>query len=117
MLQTGRVEEVGSGIRNVNKYLPLYAKEGKSEFIEDDLFVTKIYLEKSGEELTTRVTQKTTQKIIELIQKNPQITRREMADTIGITEDGIKYHLNKMQRNKIIKRVGPDKGGYWKITK
>jgi ATP-dependent DNA helicase RecG len=69
MLQTGRVEEVGSGIRNVNKYLPLYAAGGKSEFIEDDLFVTKIYLEKSGEKFTPQVTPQVTP------QATPQVER------------------------------------------
>ena len=32
-----------------------------------------------------------------------------------ITEDGIKYHLKVLQEKGIIKRVGPDKGGYWKV--
>lgn len=31
----------------------------------------------------------------------------------GKTRDGIKYHINKLQNQGIIKRVGPDKGGYW----
>ena len=33
MLQTGRIEEVGSDIRNVSKYLPLYSRRSKFEFI------------------------------------------------------------------------------------
>lgn len=45
MLQTGWVEEVGSGVRNVNKYLPFYAKDGRLEFIEDDMFTTTVYLD------------------------------------------------------------------------
>ncbi len=38
-----------------------------------------------------------------------------MAEKIGLTADGIKYHLSNMQEKKLIKRIGPDKGGYWKI--
>ncbi len=33
-------------------------------------------------------TQKTTQKILALIKENPYITKKEIAEKIGITEDG-----------------------------
>ena len=56
-------------------------------------------------------TQKTTQKILELIAANPRISRIELAAVIGITADGIKYQLDKMRKDGVIKRVGPDKGG------
>lgn len=46
-----------------------------------------------------KTTQKTTQKlnnnqlrILELVQKNPRITRNELANHLGITPDGVKYH-------------------------
>jgi ATP-dependent DNA helicase RecG len=65
-----------------------------------------------------KTTQKTTQKILELISQNPKISRKEMAINIaGITEDGVKYNLNKLKNNGIIERIGPAKGGYWKILK
>jgi ATP-dependent DNA helicase RecG len=68
---------------------------------------------------TTQITtQKTTQKIIELIRRNPKITRKELAQEIGdITEDGIKYNIEKLKKEGILKRVGPAKGGHWKIEK
>lgn len=59
----------------------------------------------------------TTWKIIKLIKINSSITRKELSKEIGITESGIKYGLKKMQREGILKRIGPDKGGYWKILK
>ncbi len=33
----------------------------------------------------------------------------------GITVNGVKYHLDKMKKQKIIRRVGSDKGGHWEI--
>ena len=62
-----------------------------------------------------RIREETTQKIIASIEENPGITRRELAEAIGLTEDGIKYHLKKMQEQRIIERIGPDKGGYWQV--
>jgi len=41
-VQIGRVEELGSGIINVNKYLRHYSPDSKPEFIEDSLFKTII---------------------------------------------------------------------------
>jgi ATP-dependent DNA helicase RecG len=38
--QLGRVEELGSGVRNVTRYLQAYRPGGKAEFIEEDVFRT-----------------------------------------------------------------------------
>jgi ATP-dependent DNA helicase RecG len=40
----GWTDEIGSGIRNTNKYLPLYVSGAKPVFIEDETFVTDIPL-------------------------------------------------------------------------
>jgi len=71
MIQLGRVEEVGSGIRNVTKYLPLYAYGGKSEFIEDELFVTNVHLKGYEKHATVQAT--THETIQETIQENPKL--------------------------------------------
>lgn len=52
---------------------------------------------------TITTTQKTTQKIIALIEENPKITRKELAVVTGLTEDGIKYHLKKCKTNPLLK--------------
>ena len=71
-----------------------------------------------------KITQKTTQKfklnnnqikILKLLKENPKITRNELASTLNITSDGVKYNLKKLVDNNIIERVGPDNGGYWSI--
>lgn len=40
----GWTDEIGSGIRNTNKYLPLYVPGAKPVFIEDNTFVTEVPL-------------------------------------------------------------------------
>ena len=63
-----------------------------------------------------KTTQKTTQKIIDPILENPQISRKEISVMLGdMSEDGVKYHLTKLQKEKKLKRIGAAKGGYWKI--
>ncbi len=40
----GWTDEIGSGVRNTNKYLPLYAKGATPIFIEENTFITEIPL-------------------------------------------------------------------------
>ena len=41
----GWTDEIGSGIRNTNKYLPLYVPGARHVFYENDTFVTEIPLQ------------------------------------------------------------------------
>ena len=57
-------------------------------------------------------------KVLSLINKKPYITRQKLSEQIGnISPDGIKYHLEQLKKQGFIKRIGPDKGGYWKVLK
>ncbi len=74
------------------------------------------YLRSTGEATDSNsnvTTQKTTQKIIDLIKNYPEITQKELAEKCGITSDGIKWQLKKLKKQGIVRRIGPDKGGYW----
>ncbi len=109
--------KVGSGVKNIFKYTPIYSKGGIPQLIEKDVFKIIIPLvPDTTQETAKKGSEKTAQKILELIRENPYITRKELAHEIGdITEDGVKYHLAKLKEKGKIKRVGPDKGGHWEI--
>ncbi len=85
------------------------------EFDTNGFFRATFY--RSLEFSLTTDTQKTTQKIVDLIRATPQITRQGMADLIGISPNGIKYHLNQLQKKGVVRRIGPDKSGYWEVVK
>ena len=72
--------------------------------------------QKSTQKSTQKTTQKTTRKIISAITNNSNVTRRELAEMIGITPDGAKKALESLKRNGLIRRIGPDKGGYWEVV-
>ena len=57
-------------------------------------------------------TQKTTQKILELIVLNPYITRNEMAIECGVTPDAIKLQLKE---KGLIRRIGSYRSGSWEV--
>lgn len=62
--------------------------------------------------------QKTSDKIIELIKKNPQITAPQIAMELGISTRGVEKNLRQLRESGFLKRVGsPTFGGYWEIIK
>ncbi|WP_454976616.1 winged helix-turn-helix domain-containing protein [Capnocytophaga bilenii] len=63
-------------------------------------------------------TQETTQeRILVAIQAKPKITQKELAQSIGLTLNGIKYHIKNMTNLGIIKHEGSTKSGKWIIIK
>ena len=74
-----------------------------------------------GQETTLKSSQKgsqkSSQKILSLITENARITTQEMADLLGISRRAVAKQLANLQTEGIVKRVGPDKGGYWEISK
>ena len=57
----------------------------------------------------------TTQKLLEVVKHNPQITQNQLAEALGITMDGVKYHIKNLSKKGIIKREGSDRAGEWVI--
>ena len=58
----------------------------------------------------------TAARILDLLRRRPDAGRRELAATLGdITEDGVKYHLDRLKERGRLRRVGPDFGGRWEV--
>ena len=52
--------------------------------------------------------------IIKLIKENPYISKSELSKCVGISENSISRNIDAM-RDKYLRRVGPNKGGFWEI--
>lgn len=59
--------------------------------------------------------QKGSQKIIEFMRNDPTITIADLALRVGITDRAIKKQIEKLKAQDRIRRIGPDKGGYWVV--
>ena len=92
-------------------------KVGNSnEFIEFMLKMISKTIEDLIHTTTQEITQETTQeKIVSLIKQQPNITQEELAIQMGMTRDGIAYHIKSLKENGIIERIGSTKKGTWKI--
>ena len=62
-----------------------------------------------------KTSQKTSQKIIDLIKEDPYISTSKMAEIIGVDRRNIARNIKKLQEQGAVRRVGPDKGGFWEI--
>ena len=68
-------------------------------------------------EKATSLGEKLTQnriRILELMMEDPYISRSDLAKMLGISETSIYRNIEAM-RGKYLRRVGPDKGGFWEI--
>lgn len=67
---------------------------------------------------TPKATQETTQeRILALLEAEPELTQRMLAERVGLTPDGVKYHLTKLRAAGAIRHVGSTKAGRWEVLK
>jgi ATP-dependent DNA helicase RecG len=120
--QMGRSEELGTGIRKVYKYSKEYSGSDDIEFLEEDVFTTKVPLgniftiKDNSDKVPDKITDNQT-KLLELISESPTISMSDLATKIGISKRKILDNINKLKQMGFVERIGPAKGGYWNIMK
>jgi len=60
---------------------------------------------------------KSSQKILTAIREKPDISIPEIANSIGLSAETVKDQIQRLKDKGILHHVGPNKGGYWEITK
>ena len=53
--------------------------------------------------------------VINNMLKNSRITYAQLAGITGKSREAIRKNINKLKEAGLIKRIGPDKGGYWQV--
>lgn len=96
--------------------IPIHEECSDSSETKSESSGTK--LKSSGTQLKSSGTrQKTSDKIIEMIKKDPQITAPQIAMELGISTRGVEKNLRQLRETGTLKRVGsPTFGGYWEIV-
>ena len=59
----------------------------------------------------------TQRKILEVIEKDSNITQSDIAIKLGISKRTIERNISILKENKMLERSGSDKKGTWKIIK
>lgn len=124
----GYADQLGSGVRNLFKYSKFYSGNDP-EFIEGDIFKIIVPLDEGNrEEQTTQSVTQTTQSvtqttqskendpeknIMELIEQNPFLSQKQMAEKLNLNKNTLKYYIKKMKEKGVIERVGTNRKGKW----
>lgn len=72
--------------------------------------------ESIGETTVEKVKLNTADRIVALIKENPRHSAKSLAQAIGISSKGIEKQLAKLKAQGVLRRIGPDKGGTWKVV-
>ena len=52
-----------------------------------------------------------------LLSKDGKLSATALAGFIGITPKAVEKQIAKLKAEGVLKRIGPDKGGYWQVIK
>ncbi len=55
--------------------------------------------------------------VLELIEQNRSISAEEIGVILEITRNSARDRIDRLRKKGFLRRVGPDKGGYWEIIK
>ncbi len=118
----GLIEKYGSGIRRI---MEEFSKENLPvpvfQNISDGFMVTvsdgenENVVENVVENVTENVTEKRRHSIIRIINDNNLITTDEIAKILDVTRRTVARDVEALKAAGKLKRIGPDKGGYWKV--
>jgi predicted HTH transcriptional regulator len=122
------VEQLGSGIPRILKTHGRDAFEIRKSFLRVVFYYTKPVPEVQDTSTRTVIPEKSSggrlvdglaesqRLMLELIAENPRISKREMAEKIGISTTAIDKNITALNTRGLLARIGSDKGGYWKLV-
>jgi ATP-dependent DNA helicase RecG len=126
--RAGRIEAWGRGIEKIQESCRAQGLPTPELRVEGENFWTTFrypsplaHPANSGgttHETTHETTQERAQdRILSVMRSHPTVTRIQLAQHLGITADGVKYHLDALKKAGRIRHVGPTKAGTWEILR
>ena len=117
-------------LRNAKIVLPREVAEKQGEVTEKVTEKSDEYTEKYTEKQTEKGSEytensaesagnltETEERIVAILRQNKFVTQGGISDKLGITRTYITKIMGGLQARNIIRRVGPDKGGYWEVSR
>lgn len=134
------VEEIGSGLIRINQMMEEFLLPHPVIKADDNLGFEIVFkrpdlqkmsieqrMEKYNKQVTEKVTEKMTEKmtekvtekqqlIISYIKENKNITISEITKILNVSRKTVTANIRQLKEKGLIKRIGPDKGGYWVVA-
>ena len=83
---------------------------------DDDVLVDNVRVGDLGDKTTQKSREKSREKILRIITKNQNVTIAELSEEMGVSIKAVEKHIKNLKNEKILRRVGPDKGGHWEVV-
>ena len=124
--RTPLMEKIGSGINRMKDAMTENSLSFPSFEFNEYNFSTVLYDEeiKTTQETAQETTQETAQEvvsksvkeqIVDLLNNNPNLTRRELVGILDKSDATIKEHIRNLQKEGRLERIGSTKGGHWEV--
>jgi len=126
----GEIEKYGTGFIRIRQWLKEYPDVGYEISEMGDFFRIQVFQttgsdlrndlkNKPGDlknDLINQLTLPDSQKRILLaVLENRFVTQQQLSEQIGITPKNIRNNMEKLRQRGLLERVGPLKGGHWKV--
>ena len=121
------VERAGSGLCTLyatwrNEGLPAPEITERRDLLRTTVTIpSPIFWEQEtqGAQKTDQSAQKTNSfldsRILQLLSENPHVTTTMLAEALGVSRYTIARRLKNMKERGVLERIGPDKGGSWRV--
>lgn len=85
------------------------------EIVEKDGGISMVLFAHSSESNVDKSSEKSSEKILELIKVSPEISAEELASRIGISSRAVEKQIAVLKKKGLLKRIGPARGGHWEV--
>ncbi len=113
------IEKYGSGFSRIIKAFKAYNLQIPTfeNFQSGFRIIVFAKNDNASENVVENVVENRSDKIINLIKQNNQISANQIAKLFSITERTAQRDLDKLKNQNKLKRIGSDKSGYWEVIK
>lgn len=130
---TGDIEKYGTGFIRIREWLKAYPEIRYDIRESGDAFVAELFHSGTGglktdtkdlkKDLKTHVKDLKTEmglskiqaEIVSRVLENGWVTQQELSTYVGISPRNIRKNMDVLKAKGLLKRIGPQKGGHWKI--
>jgi len=113
--QSSYVKEFGEGVDRM--FIEMEAMGLPEPKYQEVAFMTKVTVKNRAETYEPINLSDTEQIIMNAITRNPKISKPKISKEYNISEATVKRTIAALKKRGLIKRVGSNKGRYWKIIK
>ena len=120
MYKSKDIERWGSGIKRIHEECAAAGIAVEFDRLKTGFAVVFYRPEMENDEgLVERLVEglvESQRKILDFISDNPHISKKELSDKIGISTTAIDKNITQLKKKGFLKRIGPAKGGCWKVS-